>query len=127
MADSRPSSRSRPRGETIGVMDCWSCVREVPVKQMPSGKISAACPWCDFPHYANEGTEHARNLLRDVKPLPGSDKEQPASSSATATSSASVPPATSSPATSSSADQATEKKDKAPPARSWSSPLFGRP
>lgn len=57
----------------IGTMDCWSCSREVPVKRKASGKLSMACPWCDFPHYANEHTEHFANVMKDVRlrPEPG--------------------------------------------------------
>lgn len=53
--------------EQIGVYNCWSCSREVPVKKTDTGKLSAACAWCDMPHYANEGTEHFKNLLAVTK------------------------------------------------------------
>lgn len=53
-----PSSR-----EQIGIYRCWSCTREIPVKRMSTGKLSASCGWCDFTHYANEGTEHYKRLL----------------------------------------------------------------
>ena len=65
MADKRPNARNRPAGQMLGTYACWSCKREVPIKRLPSGKLSAACPWCDFPHYANGGTEHEQNLLGD--------------------------------------------------------------
>lgn len=53
--------------ELIGVYDCWSCGKEVPVKRTEHGKLSAPCQWCDFPHYANEGTEHYGNLIAKVR------------------------------------------------------------
>lgn len=102
----------------IGTMACWSCAKEIPVKEKPSGKLSAACPWCDFPHYANEGTEHYRNLMADVKRVPeleaapapiGKNDKPAAPAAAAATRPASTRPAPA-PAASSSA---------------WASPLFG--
>ena len=50
--------------QRIGTMQCWSCRETVPVKKTDTGKLSAACPWCDFPHYANAGTKHFANLLK---------------------------------------------------------------
>ena len=79
------ASRADP-GTRIGVMACWSCKREVPVKKKKSGKLSMPCPWCDFPHYANEGTEHHANVMKsvtlDVKEQPAAepaatDKKEP--------------------------------------------------
>ena len=55
-----------PPKEQIGTYSCWSCGKEVPVKKTSTGKLSAPCPWCDFPHYANEGTEHFRRLMAKV-------------------------------------------------------------
>jgi DNA-directed RNA polymerase subunit RPC12/RpoP len=53
--------------EQIGVYDCWSCGKEIPVKKTASGKLSAPCTWCDFPHYANPGTEHFKRLMAKVR------------------------------------------------------------
>lgn len=55
-----------PPKESIGTYSCWSCGKEVPVKKTGTGKLSAPCPWCDFPHYANQGTEHYRRLMAKV-------------------------------------------------------------
>lgn len=49
--------------QQIGVYNCWSCTKEIPVKKTDSGKLSAVCQWCDFPHYANTGTEHFKRLM----------------------------------------------------------------
>jgi len=46
----------------IGVYDCWSCHKEVPVKQTPQGRLVAVCLWCDFRHDAAKGTIHEKNL-----------------------------------------------------------------
>jgi hypothetical protein len=66
--------------ERIGVYSCWSCGYEVIVKKTGSGKLSAPCPDCDFPHYANEGTKHFRNLMAKVKldPAPAPAAKPPA-------------------------------------------------
>jgi len=67
-------------GERIGVMNCWSCNKEVPVKKTPGGNLSAPCTWCDFMHYAKPGTQHFKNLHADVRldpndaPPPAPDK-----------------------------------------------------
>lgn len=78
MSDSRPSARNREPGARIGVMNCWSCKREIPVKRMPSKKLSIACTWCDFPHYANEGTEHCKNVLAATRLDPPAADPAPA-------------------------------------------------
>lgn len=53
--------------EQIGVYACWSCAHDVPVKKTSTGKLSAPCSWCDFPHYANPGTEHYKRLMKATK------------------------------------------------------------
>lgn len=53
--------------QRIGIMQCWSCGKDVPVKKKASGKLSASCSWCDFPHYANAGTEHFANVMKATK------------------------------------------------------------
>ena len=60
--------------EKIGTYECWSCNERIPVKKTATGKLSAPCPWCDFPHYANEGTKHYSTLMAattlDAAPAP---------------------------------------------------------
>lgn len=79
MADRRPSSRDRAPGKLIGLMNCWSCKREIPVKRKEGGKLSMPCSYCDFPHYANRGTEHEANVMKDVRlietPAPAPDAQ----------------------------------------------------
>ena len=71
--------------QQIGTYKCWNplCGKEVPVKKTVTGKLSAPCAWCDFPHYANEGTEHFRGLLAattlNAAPAPASDAKPTAS------------------------------------------------
>lgn len=67
MADSRPSSKDRDPGVRIGVMDCFACKRELPVKRKPSGKLSCSCPWCDLPLYVNRGTEAEKLVMARVR------------------------------------------------------------
>jgi hypothetical protein len=66
--------------ERVGVMDCVSCGKEIPVKKTPSGKLSACCPWCDLPLYVNGCTEaFARMMARvrvDAPPAPGPEAEE---------------------------------------------------
>lgn len=62
----------------IGLYDCWSCKREVVVKRTDTGKLSAPCQHCEFPHYANEATEHFDRLMACVRPDPLDAKPAPA-------------------------------------------------
>ena len=68
--------------EKIGTYECWSCRERIPVKKTATGKLSAPCPWCDFPHYANEGTKHYSTLLAatslDAAPAPKAAPAAPA-------------------------------------------------
>lgn len=55
--------------QQLGTYLCWSCKKETPVKKsIDSGRLSAVCAWCDFPHYAYPGTEHYKNLIAATTP-----------------------------------------------------------
>lgn len=88
--------------ELIGEYDCWSCGKTAPVKRTATGKLKAACEWCDFPNYANQGTKHYANLLAKTrlfdKPAPAAEPREK------------DPPRTA---------------PAAPPKRSFTTPLFG--
>jgi hypothetical protein len=60
--------------EIIGTIGCYSCSKEVPVKQSESGTLSFPCPWCDFPAYAKVGTEAhtiaAGRMKKAEEPVP---------------------------------------------------------
>lgn len=54
--------------EQIGVMDCVSCGKEVPVKKMTdTGTLSAPCTWCDYSLYAKVGTPAYGNIMAKVR------------------------------------------------------------
>jgi hypothetical protein len=101
-------SRANDPGVRIGVYRCWSCEREVPVKKKKSGKLSLACPWCDFPHYANPETEHYQRVMSDVRLDQVPEASPPAADPTLA------PP-----------DPAPAPERAPPDERSFASPLFG--
>ena len=100
--------------QRIGVMACLLCAREIPVKKTGGGKLSACCSWCDLPLYVNPRTEAYDLVMCRVKLDADEAGAGAASSSSASASSEASPPA---------ADPA--KEEKAPPERSFLSPLFG--
>lgn len=75
--------------KAIGTMACWSCGKEVAVKETATGTIVAPCTWCDFEPYIRKGTTAHRNFMADVK----LDQAEASAPAAAASSSSSAAPA----------------------------------
>lgn len=66
---------------TIGVMACYCCGKEIPVKENATGTLGLTCPWCDLSAYAKKGTEALRLTTPRVKrsaPAPEEKQVTPA-------------------------------------------------
>jgi hypothetical protein len=75
----------------IGTMDCWSCGKEIPVRQADHGTLHFACQWCGFGPYAKKGEEVHGNVLKALKTRAHDPTPEPAKPAAPAANPAPAP------------------------------------